>query len=123
MAVQAKVLLGYSRAYFSLVPMLGALVRRETGRAGTDEQRGTGDSDEQLSRRARALDWWGLVGEATPDRAARPFRCQRGDQCWVRTEEEIADCHAPTVSDPALRQMVRPILQHVAALTERAQIP
>jgi hypothetical protein len=40
----------------------------------------------------------------------------------VRTEEEIADCRAPSVSDPALRQMVRPIVQHVAALTERAQI-
>ena len=40
----------------------------------------------------------------------------------VRTEEEIADCRTPAVSDPALRQMVRPILQHVTALTERAQI-
>src|SRR5208282_4922277 len=52
----------------------------------------------------------------------RPFRCQRGDQCRVRTKEEIADCRAPAVSDPALRQMVRPIVQHVAALAERAQI-
>jgi hypothetical protein len=30
---------------------------------------------------------------------------------------------APAVSDPALRQMVRPIVQHVSTLTERAQIP
>ena len=52
----------------------------------------------------------------------RPFRCQRGDQGRVRAEEEIADCRAPAVSDPALRQMVRPIVQHVAALTERAQV-
>ena len=48
--------------------------------------------------------------------------CQRGDQCRVRAEEEIADCRAPAVSDPALRQMVRPIVQHVAALTERTQV-
>jgi hypothetical protein len=40
----------------------------------------------------------------------------------VRAEEEIADRQAPTVSDPALRQMVRPIVQHMATLTERAQI-
>ena len=30
--------------------------------------------------------------------------------------KEIADRQAPAVSDPALRQMVRPIVQHVAAL-------
>jgi hypothetical protein len=35
----------------------------------------------------------------------------------VRAEEEIADCRAPAVGDPALRQMMRPIVQHVAALT------
>ncbi len=50
------------------------------------------------------------------------FGCQRGDQCRVRAKEEIADCQAPAVSDPPLRQMVRPIVQHVAALAERAQI-
>jgi hypothetical protein len=44
------------------------------------------------------------------------------DHCRVQTEEEIADCQPPAVSDPALRQMVRPIVQHVAALAERAQI-
>ena len=43
-------------------------------------------------------------------------------RCRIRTKEEIADCRAPAVSDPALCQMVRPIVQHVAALTERAQI-
>ena len=46
----------------------------------------------------------------------------RGDQGWVRTEEEIPDCRAPAIRDPALLQMVRPIMQHVAALTERAQV-
>jgi hypothetical protein len=30
---------------------------------------------------------------------------------------------APAASDPALRQMMRPIVQHVAALAERAQVP
>jgi hypothetical protein len=53
---------------------------------------------------------------------ATSFRCQCGDQGRVWTEEEIADCRAPAVSDPALCQMVRPIVQHVAALTERTQI-
>ena len=61
-----------------------------------------------LTRRARLQD-------ALNDRPADA-------ECRVRTQEQIADCRAPTVSDPALRQMVRPILQHVAALTERAQI-
>ena len=52
----------------------------------------------------------------------RPFRCQRGDRYRVRTEEEIADCQAPALSDRALCQTVRPIVHHVAALKERAQI-
>jgi hypothetical protein len=47
---------------------------------------------------------------------------QSGYQSRVRTKEEIAVCRAPAVSDPTLGQMVRPIVQHVAALTERAQI-
>jgi hypothetical protein len=47
---------------------------------------------------------------------------KRGDQSRVRTKEEIAERRAPAVSDPALRQMVRSIVQHVTALTERAQI-
>jgi hypothetical protein len=46
----------------------------------------------------------------------------RRHQCRIRTEEKIAGCPPPPVSDPALRQMVRPIVQHVAALTECAQI-
>jgi hypothetical protein len=52
----------------------------------------------------------------------RSGRAGRPPSCRVRTEEEIADCRAPAVSNPALRQMMRPIVQHVAALTERAQI-
>jgi hypothetical protein len=36
--------------------------------------------------------------------------------------ERGKDRQPPPVSEPALRQMVRPIMQHVAALTERAQI-
>jgi hypothetical protein len=48
----------------------------------------------------------------------------RRDHCRViRAEEEVAEGQSPAVSDPALRQMVRPIVQHMAALTERAQIP
>jgi hypothetical protein len=35
---------------------------------------------------------------------------------------KIAGCQPPAVSDPALHQMVRPIVLHVAALTERARI-
>ncbi len=45
--------------------------------------------------------------------------CPWSDPLPVRTEKEIAVCRAPAVSDPALRQMVRPIVQHMAALTER----
>ena len=43
-------------------------------------------------------------------------------QCRIRTEEEITECQTPPVGDPALHQMVRPIVQHVAALTEGPQI-
>jgi hypothetical protein len=42
------------------------------------------------------------------------------DSIW--TEEEIAECQTPPVGDPALHQMVRPIVQHVAALTKGPQI-
>jgi hypothetical protein len=49
-------------------------------------------------------------------------QCQCGDQCRIRTEEEITECQTPPVGDPALHQMVRPIVQHVAALTEGLQI-
>jgi hypothetical protein len=58
-----------------------------------------------------------------PEAAASPFRYQFGDQCRIRTEEKIAGCQAPAVSDPALCQMMRPVMEDVAALTERAQIP
>ena len=37
--------------------------------------------------------------------------------------KEIADCESPAISKPALNQMVLPIVQHVAALAESAQIP
>ena len=50
------------------------------------------------------------------------FRRRRGDQCRIRTKEQIADGHTPSVSNPALRQVVRPVVQHVAALTERAEV-
>jgi hypothetical protein len=39
-----------------------------------------------------------------------------GYQCRIRTEEKIAGCQPPPVSDPALRQMAWSIVQHVAAL-------
>jgi hypothetical protein len=51
-----------------------------------------------------------------------PFQCQCGDQCRIRTEEEITERQTPPVGDPSLHQMVRPIVQHVAALTEGSQI-
>ena len=44
-----------------------------------------------------------------------PFRCQCGDQCRIWTEEKVAECQTPPIGNPALRQMVRPIVQHVAA--------
>ena len=52
----------------------------------------------------------------------RDSPCVPDDLCRVRAEEEIADRRAPAVSDPALRQMLRPVVQHVAALTERTQV-
>ena len=48
----------------------------------------------------------------------RERRYQRG----VWAEEEITDSQAPPVSDPALHKMTLPVVQHVAALTEGAQI-
>jgi hypothetical protein len=54
---------------------------------------------------------------------SRPFRGQCEDQCWIRTEEKIADGQTPPVGDPSLHQMVRPVVQNVAALTERPHIP
>jgi len=50
------------------------------------------------------------------------FRCQSGDQRRIRPEEQVADRQASPVGNPALRQMVRPVVQHVAALTKRTQI-
>jgi hypothetical protein len=57
-------------------------------------------------------------------RCTKPFmrvRCQCGDQCRIRTEEKIAGCQPPPVSDPALRQMVRPIVKrHLDRLFDEA---
>jgi Aminotransferase class I and II len=50
------------------------------------------------------------------------FRTHCGDQCRIIAEEQIADGKPPSVGDPTLCQMVRPVMQHMAALTERAQI-
>ena len=49
-------------------------------------------------------------------------RCHCGDQRRIWSEEKIANGHTPPVSDPALRQVVRPVVQHVAALTERTEV-
>ena len=42
------------------------------------------------------------------------------DQLWVLIPYSLL--LEAAVSDPALRQMVRPIVRHVAALTECAQV-
>ncbi len=52
---------------------------------------------------------------------ARPSR-QRCNQRLIWTQEEIAGSQAPPASNLALSQMVRPVVQYVAALTERTQI-
>jgi hypothetical protein len=50
------------------------------------------------------------------------FRRQCGDQHLIRTEEKIGKGQAPPVGDPALRQVVGPIVHKMAALTERAEV-
>jgi hypothetical protein len=50
------------------------------------------------------------------------FRGQCGDQHLIRTEEKIANGQAPSVGDPALRQVVGPVVHKMAALTERAEV-
>ena len=40
----------------------------------------------------------------------------------VAPQEQVARGIAQPVGDPALRQVVRPVMQHVAALAERAQV-
>jgi len=50
------------------------------------------------------------------------FRCQCDDQCRIRAEEKVTDGHTPPVSNPTLRQVVRPVMQHMAALAEGAQV-
>jgi hypothetical protein len=51
-----------------------------------------------------------------------PRRSRCGEQDDIRSQEEIAEGLAPAVGDPALRQMLWPVMQHVAALTEGAQV-
>jgi hypothetical protein len=53
--------------------------------------------------------------------AGRPFQCDDYRRIW--TEKQVADCPPSPVGDPMLCQMVRLIVQHVAALAERAQVP
>jgi hypothetical protein len=50
------------------------------------------------------------------------FRCQCDDQCWIRAEEKVPDGHTPPVGNPTLRRVVRPVMRHVAALAEGAQV-
>jgi hypothetical protein len=52
----------------------------------------------------------------------RMFRGKRGDQHLIRTEEKITYGQAPSIGDPALRQVVGPVVHKVAALTERAEV-
>jgi hypothetical protein len=49
-------------------------------------------------------------------------RRRHSDQRRVWAEEKIAVCQTPPVGDPALRQVMRPIVQHVAALAEGAEV-
>jgi hypothetical protein len=50
-------------------------------------------------------------------------RCfTRNDQFRIWTEKEIAESQTPPIGDPPLHQMARPIVQHVAALTEGSRI-
>ena len=45
------------------------------------------------------------------------------DQGQIRPEEKVADRETPPVGDPTLCQVMRPIVQHVAALAERTEVP
>ena len=44
---------------------------------------------------------------------------QGGDHRRIWTEEEVADRQSPPISNPTLCQMLRLIVQHVAALAKR----
>jgi hypothetical protein len=51
---------------------------------------------------------------------ASAARAEPGQRC-IHREEQVTDRQAPPVSDLALGQVVRPIVEHVASLTERAE--
>ena len=53
-----------------------------------------------------------------PTCVAERLNDSAGDQCRIRTEEKIAGCQTPPVSDTVMR----PIMQHAAALTERQEV-
>ena len=59
---------------------------------------------------------------AYPMRPAERLDDSAAGQCRIPTEEKIAGCQTLPVSDPALRQVMRPIMQHAAALTERQEV-
>ena len=59
---------------------------------------------------------------AYPMRPAERLDDSAAGQCRIPTEEKIAGCQTPPVSDPALRQVMRPIMRHAAALTERQEV-
>ena len=40
----------------------------------------------------------------------------------IRAQKQVADRTAEQIGDPPLRQMMRAIMEHVAALTEAAQV-
>jgi hypothetical protein len=50
------------------------------------------------------------------------MRSQGGHQRGIRPKEQITEGSASSIGDPVLCQMMRSVLQHMAALTERAQI-
>ena len=45
-----------------------------------------------------------------------------GEGAFIGSEEQVGQGVAASIGDPALRQMMRPIVQHVAALTEGPQV-
>jgi hypothetical protein len=48
---------------------------------------------------------------------------KRGNQACIRPEEKVADREPPPVSDPPLCQVMRPVVEHVTALAEGAEVP
>ena len=77
------------------------------------------------SRRAMGRGGEGTAGHGRSPVIRRhrpPRRSRYGEQDDIWSQEEIAEGLAPAVGDPALRQMLWPVMQHVAALTEGAQV-